>query len=62
MLVIPLAFSILIEATQYIMGLGIAEFDDVFGNTMGGWIGVLIAYTCVKNKSHADFQMENLRI
>jgi glycopeptide antibiotics resistance protein len=26
------------------MGLGIAEFDDVFGNTMGGWIGILVAY------------------
>ena len=43
-LVIPLAFSVLIELTQYITGLGIAEFDDVFGNTMGGWIGVLVAY------------------
>ena len=50
-LVISLVFSILIETTQYITGLGIAEFDDVFGNTMGGWIGVLIAYTCVKNKA-----------
>ena len=35
---------ILIEMTQYITGLGIAEFDDVFGNTLGGWIGVLAAY------------------
>ena len=50
-LVIPLVFSVLIEATQYITGLGTAEFDDVFGNTMGGWIGVLVAYTCVKNAS-----------
>ena len=36
--------SVAIETTQYITGLGIAEFDDVFGNTMGGWIGVLVAY------------------
>ena len=43
-LLIPLVFSILIEMTQYITGLGIAEFDDVFGNTLGGWIGVLAAY------------------
>lgn len=35
--------SVAIETTQYITGLGIAEFDDVFGNTMGGWIGVLVA-------------------
>lgn len=43
-LLIPFVFSILIETTQYITGLGIAEFDDVFGNTLGGWIGVLAAY------------------
>ena len=44
-LVIPFVMSVAIETTQYITGLGIAEFDDVFGNTMGGWIGVLAAYT-----------------
>lgn len=43
-LVIPFVMSMAIETTQYIMGLGIAEFDDVFGNTMGGWIGVLVAW------------------
>lgn len=43
-LLIPFVMSVVIEATQYITGLGIAEFDDVFGNTMGGWIGVLVAY------------------
>lgn len=43
-LLIPFVMSMAIETTQYIMGLGIAEFDDVFGNTMGGWIGVLVAY------------------
>ena len=41
---IPFVMSVAIETTQYITGLGIAEFDDVFGNTMGGWIGVLVAY------------------
>ena len=48
MLLIPLVFSILIETTQYITGLGIAEFDDVFGNTLGGWIGVLAAHEWMK--------------
>ncbi len=43
-LVIPFVMSVVIETTQYITGLGIAEFDDVFGNTMGGWIGILVAY------------------
>ena len=44
-LLIPFVMSVVIETTQYITGLGIAELDDVFGNTMGGWIGVLAAYT-----------------
>lgn len=43
-LLIPFVMSVAIETTQYITGLGIAELDDVFGNTMGGWIGVLVAY------------------
>ena len=43
-LLIPFVMSVAIETTQYITGLGIAEFDDVFGNTMSGWIGVLVAY------------------
>ena len=43
-LLIPLLLSIAIETTQYITGLGIAEFDDVFGNTVGGWIGMVAAY------------------
>lgn len=32
--------SVLIEAIQYFTGLGIAELDDIFGNTLGGIIGV----------------------
>ena len=55
MLLIPFVFSILIETTQYITGLGIAEFDDVFGNTLGGWIGVVVAWMCVKNKIMGTF-------
>ena len=42
-LLIPFVMSVAIETTQYLTGLGIAEFDDVFGNTMGGWIGILVA-------------------
>ncbi|MEE1400216.1 MAG: VanZ family protein [Bulleidia sp.] len=34
-------FSILIETTQYITGLGVAEFNDVFENTLGGILGVI---------------------
>ena len=48
-LLISFVMSVAIELTQYITGLGIAEFDDVFGNTMGGWIGVLVAWMWVKS-------------
>ena len=49
-LLIPFVMSVAIETTQHITGLGIAEFDDVFGNTMGGWIGVLVAWTWLSRK------------
>ena len=50
-LVVPFVMSVAIETTQYITGLGIAELDDVFGNTMGGWIGILTAYAVVSQIS-----------
>ena len=49
-LLIPFIMSVAIEMTQYITGLGIAELDDVFGNTVGGWIGVFAAYVALKRK------------
>lgn len=49
-LLIPFVMSVVIETTQYITGLGIAEFDDVFGNTIGGWLGVLVAWTWLSRK------------
>ena len=41
-------FSILIEITQYITGLGVAEFNDVFENTMGGILGVILSSILLK--------------
>ena len=35
-----LALSVAIELIQYFTGLGIAELDDLFGNTLGGVIGL----------------------
>ena len=49
-LLVPFLMSVAIETTQYITGLGIAEFDDVFGNTMGGCIGMLVAWTWLNRK------------
>lgn len=34
--------SLTIETTQYMTGLGMAEFDDVFNNTLGSVIGYVI--------------------
>ena len=49
-LLVLFLMSVAIETTQYITGLGIAEFDDVFGNTMGGWIGVLTAWAWLSRR------------
>ena len=43
-LLIHIIMSVAIETIQYITELGIAEFDDVFGNTLGGWIGIMVVY------------------
>ncbi len=36
--------SIIIEAAQYIAGLGLCELDDIFSNSLGGMIGYSLAY------------------
>ena len=36
------------------MGLGIAEFDDIFGNTVGGWVGIAVAYVVIKWKKKSQ--------
>ena len=50
MLLIPFVMSAAIETTQFITGLGMADFNDVFGNTIGGWIGVLTAWAWLSRK------------
>lgn len=46
--------SLSIESIQYFFKLGIAEFDDVFNNTLGVAIGVAVA-------SLTDFLLQNIR-
>ena len=41
-LLMSFCFSVGIELTQFITGLGLMEFDDVFNNTVGGLIGYMI--------------------
>ena len=40
---VPIGLSALIEAAQYVTGLGSAETDDVISNGLGGVIGVAVA-------------------
>ena len=39
---VALGLSLIIELIQYFTGMGVAELDDLFGNTLGGVIGVSI--------------------
>lgn len=50
-IIIPLFMSMIIEIMQYITGLGVAELDDIFGNTLGGVIGVKVVYTIMMRKN-----------
>ena len=45
-----LLLSIIIEVTQYFTGLGIAELDDLFGNTLGGVIGIYVGIGIIYTK------------
>lgn len=45
-------FSVIIEVTQYITGLGLCEFDDAFNNTLGALIGYDI-YMIFNNANHS---------
>lgn len=38
--------SLLIEITQYIIGVGAADIDDIILNTAGGMLGFLIFFAC----------------
>ena len=40
---ISAVFSVLIEGTQLITGLGWCEIDDVLSNSLGGAVGILVA-------------------
>lgn len=42
------ALSTIIELSQFIFDKGMCEFDDVFGNTMGCFIGFLVMVIIIK--------------
>ena len=47
-------FSVVIELIQYFTGLGIAELDDVFGNTLGGAIGMMTGVVVLENRKRVS--------
>lgn len=51
--IFALILSIMIEVTQYFTGLGIAELDDLFGNTLGGVLGIYIGIGMIYAKKVA---------
>ena len=42
-LFVPVIISVLIEVIQFSTGTGLCELDDVISNSLGGWIGYLMA-------------------
>ena len=48
--IVAFFFSIIIELIQYLTGLGIVELDDIFGNTLGGVLGVMLGSILMKTK------------
>lgn len=45
---VPVLISIVIEVAQYVLDLGVCEFDDVFNNGLGGVIGVVLCWVIVR--------------
>ena len=43
-LLMPVVLSAAIEAVQYFRGTGLAEFDDLFSNSLGGVLGFSLGY------------------
>ena len=39
-LLVPVLLSVVIEVLQYVLGIGLAEVDDVISNSLGGVIGI----------------------
>lgn len=59
-LLIPFAFSLIIELIQYAAGIGFCELDDVISNSLGGVIGYLAGIStadikqCIKSRDKAQ--------
>lgn len=52
-------FSASIEIMQYLLKVGLAEFDDIFNNTMGAFLGYLVVFLLIlpfmsRRKKHPE--------
>ena len=53
--IVCIVLSVFIEVVQYFTGLGLAEFDDVISNGLGGVIGAMVAgRVCPSARSAAE--------
>ena len=41
---VPILISIAVEVSQYLLGVGLCEVDDVVSNGLGGLIGILVGF------------------
>ena len=41
---VPILISIAVEVSQYLLGVGLCELDDVVSNGLGGLIGILVGF------------------
>ena len=53
-IMIPIIISAVIELLQYILGLGLAEVDDIISNTFGAVIGFSIAILLQSHKKKTE--------
>ena len=42
--IVPILISIAVEVSQYLLGVGLCEVDDVVSNGLGGLIGILVGF------------------
>ena len=53
--IIAVLISVGIEVLQYATGLGLAEFDDVISNGLGGMMGMWFGYVTIKGRSNTNW-------
>lgn len=58
-LIVIFVFSLIIEATQYLLAIGISDITDLLTNTLGGLCGLLI-YQALEKKSTSSEKQDRI--